>query len=415
MLAILTALARLRLKRLRLYIVGVTGSIGKTSTKEALYTALSSRYRVYRSDKSFNTEFGLPLAILEQPSGYSSPPGWIKVLFGSLWSAFFGGRHMQMLVLEMGVDKPGDMSALLKIVHPQLGVFTNVKPVHLAEGQFKDLDDIFLEKRKLIDALPEKGTAILNADDPYVAGLRNDVKCKKILYGFSEIADVRVFNIKHSFEGLEFSVTYKGQVVTSTFSVLGSFQVYVLLPAIAASLAQGFTLEEAVAALRDYKLPPGRMNPIPGIKETLIIDSSYNASPEAVKEALDVLTESPGRKMAVLGSMNELGEMSERKHREVGRYASARADVLLTVGETARWIHEEARLTGFPADMLAHFDDAEKAAEHARNILKRGDTILVKGSQNRVRLEKFVRKLMREPDRAEELLARQGTEWKKIQ
>jgi UDP-N-acetylmuramyl pentapeptide synthase len=152
----------------------------------------------------------LPLAILEQPSGYSSSFGWIKVLFGSLWSAFFGGRHMQMLVLEMGVDKPGDMSALLKIVHPQLGVFTNVKPVHLAEGQFKDLDDIFLEKRKLIDALPEKGTAILNADDPYVASLRNDAM-QKSSTGFRKS---RMYGFQHKafFEGCSFPSLIKGRL-----------------------------------------------------------------------------------------------------------------------------------------------------------------------------------------------------------
>ncbi|HMR01379.1 MAG TPA: Mur ligase family protein, partial [Candidatus Gracilibacteria bacterium] len=134
-LRLLVGLARIRLKRLRLFIVGVTGSIGKTSTKDAIFTILKQRYQTFKSNKSYNTEFGLPLAILEQDSGFSSPTKWLKTIFGALWKAFIGGRHMQMLVIEMGVDKPGDMDELLKLIHPQVGVMTNIKPVHLAEGQ----------------------------------------------------------------------------------------------------------------------------------------------------------------------------------------------------------------------------------------------------------------------------------------
>lgn len=411
----LIALARIRLRRLRLFVVGVTGSIGKTSTKDAIYTVLKQRYQVYRSKKSYNTDFGLPLAILEQDSGFSSSVKWVRTLAGAAWNAFIGGRHMQMLVLEMGVDKPGDMDTLLKFVRPQVGVMTNIKPVHLAEGQFKDLDDIFREKRKLVESLPEKGIAILNADDPYIATLQGALTCRKILYGFSEAADLRAFGVKHSFEGLEFALQYKNQVTEAHVALLGAFQVYVILPAIAVALTQGFTLEEAALALQDYRLPPGRMNPIPGIKDSLIIDSSYNASPEAVKEALDILTESPGRKIAVLGSMNELGEVSEAKHREIGRYAASRADVLLTVGSAAKWIHEEALKNGFLPGTAGHFTDALEAAEFLQKVLQKHDTILVKGSQNQVRLERLVKKLMRDPEKAETLLARQGAEWEKIQ
>lgn len=414
-LGLLIWLARIRLKRLRLFVVGVTGSIGKTSTKDAIYTVLKERYQVYRSKKSYNTEFGLPLAILEQDSGFSSATKWFKTLAGAAWNAFIGGRHMQMLVLEMGVDKPGDMDQLLKLVHPQVGVMTNIKPVHLAEDQFKDLDDIFAEKRKLVDRLPEKGIAVLNADDGHIVGLKDHLQCRTLWYGFAEWADVRVHNVEHSIEGLHFTVAYKDQVVQAQVALLGAFQVYVVLPAIAVALTQGFNLEEAVTMLKEYRLPPGRMNPIPGVKESLIIDSSYNASPEAVKQALDLLTESPGRKIAVLGNMNELGDITEKKHREMGQYVVGKADVLVTVGDSARWIAEEARKNGFAEDAVIHFDDALKAAEFMQKIIQKHDTILVKGSQNRVRLERLVKKLMQEPERADELLARQGREWEMIQ
>jgi len=413
-LGFLTALARLKLRRLRLFVVGVTGSIGKTSTKDAIYTILKHRYRVYSSKKSFNTEFGMPLAILEQDSGFSSALKWIRILFGATWNAFVGGRHMQMLVLEMGVDMPGDMGKLLKLVHPQIGVMTNIKPVHLANGQFKDLDDIFAEKRKLVDCLPEKGIAILNADDRYLLALKDTLKCRVIWYGSTETADLRVLELAQTPRGLEFAVSYKGETVLACAAVLGMFQIYVLLPAIAVALTQGFTLEEAAGALKEYRLPPGRMNPILGIKESLIIDSSYNASPEATKQALDVLAGSDGRRIAVLGNMNELGDGSEHRHREIGRYVPGRADALLTVGEAARWICDEAVAAGFPKGATACFDDARAAGEFMKKFIEKHDTILVKGSQNKVRLERLVKYIMQEPERAGELLVRQGPAWERI-
>jgi UDP-N-acetylmuramoyl-tripeptide--D-alanyl-D-alanine ligase len=412
-LAVITVLARIRLKRLRLFVIGVTGSIGKTSTKEAIYTVLKDRYQIYRSKKSYNTDFGLPLAILEQKSGFLSPWKWLKVILGSVWSAFVGGRHMQMLVVEMGVDTPGDMNQLLKLVQPQIGVLTNINPVHLAEDQFKDQNDIFNEKSKLIHSLPEKGVAILNADDPYIIGLKK-VESNTLFYGFSELADLRISDLSYSIDGLEFNLSYKDETLTAQLPLLGAVQAYVVLPAIATALIQGFTLEEAVNALKEFKLPPGRMNPIEGINDSLIIDSSYNASPESMKEALDILSVSNGRKIAVLGSMNELGAISERKHRELGGYAAGRADMLVTVGNDAKWLSDEARNFGLSVDKINHYDTAEGAADHVRNIIQGGDTILVKGSQNNVRLEKLVKKIMKEPWRSVSLLARQEDDWKSI-
>ena len=387
-LGFLNFLARVRLKRLKLFLIGVTGSVGKTSAKEAIFTILSSRYPVYRSDKSYNTEFGLPLAILEQKSGFSSPVKWLGVLLGAVWKAFFAGGKMQMMVVEMGVDKPGDMIRLLKLVKPQVGVMTNIKPVHLAEGQFKDLDDIFDEKKKLVESLPEMATAVLNADDPYIVTLRDKLTCKKILYGASEIADLRLMEVKNLPQGLSYAVAYKDQVAHGEVPVLGSFHVFVLLPAIAVALTQGFTLEEAVTALQKFRMPPGRMTPIPGINETTIIDSSYNSSPETVKEALDVLKEMEGRRIAVLGNMNELGAYSESCHRAIGKYAATRADMLLTIGDDARRMSEEAVQNGLAPEMIRHFDDTKSATEYLKNEVQKGDIILVKGSQNKVRLER---------------------------
>ena len=404
----LVFLARVRLKRLRPYTIGITGSVGKTSAKEAIYTVLKDHYRVIKSEKSYNTDFGLPLAILEQESGFSSPIKWIKAILGAIYNAFIGGKHMQMLVIEMGVDKPGDMDDLLKIVKPQEAVMTNIKPVHLGEGQFKNLEEIFAEKRKLVDSLPEKGVAILNADDPYVSSLIGKIKCKTLTYGLSEQADLKVLEVGSSLEGLNFKLSYKGQEAEVDIPLLGKFQVYVLLPAIAVALTQGLDLHSAVEDIKKFALPPGRMNLIPGIHDTVIIDSSYNASPESMKEALEVLKHGSGRKIAVLGNMNELGHLAEIKHREVGRYADGSADVLVTVGEFAKFIGEESQIESY------HFSDAMEAAEFLRKNLQKGDTILVKGSQNKVRLERLVKELMVNRDKASQLLVRQSHEWQKV-
>ncbi len=413
-LVFLNWLARVRLRRLDLFVIGVTGSIGKTSTKEALCCILEKQYRVLKSAKSYNTEFGLPLTILEQSSGFSSPFLWIKALLGGFFKAFFGGRHLQILVLEMGVDKPGDMSDLLEVVHPQMGILTNIKPVHLGAGQFKDQDDIFLEKSKLIRALPDQGVAILNGDDPYVASLKITLEGKSIWYGCADWVDVRATKVQGTPKGLEFAITYKNETVEGFIPALGDFQIYVVLAAVATAVNRGFTLQDAVKALGDYRLPPGRMNIIEGIKGATIIDSSYNASPESMKEALEILGRMPGRKIAVLGNMNELGTYAEAKHREVGNFINGKADLLISVGDYAKLIGQEAVKQGFSADHVKHFEDPLQAGEYLHTLLKKDDTVLVKGSQNKVRLERLIKMVMKHPERAKEILVRQDETWQHI-
>lgn len=411
-LGLLVVLARIRIKRLRPFVIGVTGSVGKTSTKEAIYMILKEKYKVLRSEKSYNTEFGLPLAILEQTSGFSSASKWAMVMTGALINAFFGGRHLQVFVIEMGVDKPGDMDFLLKIVQPQMGIMTAIKPVHLAEGQFTDLEDIFNEKKKLVESLPENGVAVLNLDDPYISTLQGKLKCREFYFGINEEADLRATDVNQTVEGISFGVEYKGERVQMKMPLIGAYNIYVILPAIASALLQGFGLEEACRGVMDYRLPPGRMNLIEGIKGSMIIDSSYNASPEAMKKALEILSEFPGRRIAVLGNMNELGDYSEMKHREIGAYVINKADFLVTVGEEARLIRQEALSQGLAPDNSIEFDDAIKAAEFVGKIVQKGDTVLVKGSQNRTRLEKLVEKLMKYPGDASTLLVRQDRAWK---
>lgn len=412
---LLVWLAQIRLKRLRPFIIAITGSVGKTSVKEAIYTILRERYKVIRNEKSYNTDFGLPLAILEQQSGFSSPIKWLKIIFQSFLKAFWGGHGLQMMVLEMGVDKPGDMDQLLKLIRPQIAIVTNIKPVHLAEGQFKSEDDIFLEKSKLANTLPEKGIAILNHDDPYLTKLGDILQCRKIYYGIGKYADLRLLQCESSLETLYFTISYKDQIVTDQLALPGKLHAYIILPVIATALTQGFTLEEAVNALKNYRLPPGRMSFIPGILDTTIIDSSYNASPASIKEALDVLAKANhGRRIAVLGNMNELGVFAEHYHREIGRYVVEKADILITIGNHARFMAEESKKHGFPAEAVFNYSDALEATDALKKILQKNDIVLIKGSQNEVRLERMVKLLMKEPNLAEELLVRQEKSWLQI-
>jgi UDP-N-acetylmuramoyl-tripeptide--D-alanyl-D-alanine ligase len=255
----------------------------------------------------------------------------------------------------------------------------------------------------------------LNADDGYIVRLRETLECRKLLYGRSEIADLRLLEIEGTLNGLRCVFQYKEEVAVGDFALVGGYQAYVLLPAIAVGITQGFSLQECLEALKNFTPPPGRMSTIPGIQNTTILDSTYNASPETVKEALNLLREiAPGRKIAVLGNMNELGEKSEEFHREVGRFANKRADVLVTVGDLAKTIGEEAQKEGFEVQDLYHYESADEAGKFLAGFVQAGDTILVKGSQNRVRLERLVEMLMADPSKAEELLARQDRHWKHI-
>lgn len=414
----LSSLAKIWIWRKDPKIVGITGSCGKTSIKEAVYTVLKSKFRVKKSEGSYNTEFGMPLAILGLKSGYSSPLLWIKIISQAIYRAFFDPEKVDILILEMGVDKPHDMDALLKLATPHVAVFANVKPVHLAEGQFKDLDEIFHEKSKIVRNLPSPAAAILNIDDLRVKRLVNEVKCNVFTYSaVHNHASFPASFVETTEEGLEFDVSHSGEKVHVKLPVLGEHHVYVFLPAFACGILSGMTISEIASAISNFDLPPGRMNVIAGMNDSMLIDSSYNASPDATVLALEILKKvgkNAGRKIAVLGNMNELGAYTEREHRRVGKKASECCDLLIAVGEYTKALCDEARVNGFPDEKIFWFENVFAAISYLRDNVQRGDVILVKGSQNKVRLEILVKELMRDKERASELLVRQGKEWDNI-
>ncbi len=409
----LKALAKRRLKRFKGKIIAVTGSTGKTGTKDAIYTVLNTRFRVKTTRKSMNSEFGLPLTILDIDSGFSSATKWSWYLLKGFFHSFMRD-HSEVLLLEMGVDKPGDMDFLLSIVKPDIAVFTNVAPVHLDEGQFKDLREIFEEKSKLISALGEKGIAVLNIDDDLVGSVAKKRRGKRtITFGKKREGDFWAGQVKQSLEGLDFVLHHDNARHEVSSSVIGECHIYMLLPAIVCGTLMDMDLDDITEAIKLFSLPPGRMSVIPSINGATILDSSYNSSPVALKEALLTL-KSLGenrRKVAVLGNMNELGEETEKLHEAMASTICSCADVLITVGKYARMMSKKAVEKGFPESKAHHFNSALEAAEFFKDHIAKNDLILVKGSQNRVRLERFVKEIMAFPEDARSLLVRQERVW----
>ncbi len=402
-------------------IVGITGSIGKTSTKEAVFTVLSSHFKVRKSEKSYNNEIGAPLTIIGAKTGGKSPLLWFIIFLKAIWfSCFKSANYPDILVLELAADKPGDIKYFLKFIRVDMAVVTAVAPVHLE--QFKSVEKIIKEKSRVVSELKSSGAAVLNWDDENVRGMKELSRAKIITFGFDEGADLRCLEFipgSVSFEegglrtpGVSFKLLYQGTAMPVRIpNVLGKQQIYAALAGAAVGLGLDLNLLEISEALKRYKAPAGRMNVIPGIKNTIIIDDSYNASPRSTAAALKVLSSLPARegakKYAALGDMRELGTYTAKAHREIGRAAVEGAvDYLVTVGPNASLIADEAERLGMSIDNIFSFDSAEEAGRFMQDRIRPGDIILVKGSRA-MKMEKIIKELMAEPERAGELLVNQ--------
>ena len=428
---ILAFFAKQILKKYKPEIIGITGSVGKTSAKEAIYTVLSFQHNVRQNIKSYNNEIGLPLTIIDAETGGRSIFKWLKVFYKAFKLLIFKDKNYpQILVLEMGADKLGDIEYLVSLAPPKIGVFTAVAESHLQA--FKDLKGVLKEKEKIVTALPKEGLAVLNADDENVIGLKDKLKARVLTFGFSDQADVKAGELL--FSGLEqefcetqyqweckiwgtsFKVSYKGSTVPVFLPhCFGKQQAYAALAAITVGLVYQMNLVDISESLRQYRPPKGRMNLIAGIKYTLIIDDTYNSSPHAAKAALAVMKminlPEGRRKIAVLGDMLELGEKSADAHREIGfKTAEAGIDALVTVGKESEATAIAAKEAGLRESQVESFTDSQKAGIFVQNLIQPGDLILVKGSQG-MRMENIVKEIMAEPQKAKELLIRQSGEW----
>lgn len=402
---------RLIIRAYKPRVIAITGSVGKSSCKEAVYAVLSLHFRCRRSPGSYNNEYGLPLTIIGASSPRSHPLSWLRVLWQGGRVAFVRDvSYPEILIIEMGADRPGDLAYLLTIAKPEIGIVTKVAESHLEF--FGKLEAIAKEKRVMVAALPRDGFAVLNVDDELVAKMRDASAARVVTYGFSDAAQLRASEatlreIEVGGEwGMNWKMTYEGSTVPVFLpGVLGKQQVYAALAAAAVGIIAKLNLVEVSEALRTYAPPPGRMRLLAGIKNSKIIDDSYNAAPISTIAALQVLAEvgAAGKKIAVLGDMLELGPQTQEGHREVGRYAGGITNLLVTVGELARDIASSAKEAGMDADRIFSFSTADEAKKFVQEQLREGDVTLVKGSRKMV-MERLVKEIMAEPLRANELL-----------
>lgn len=402
------------IKKFQPEVVAVTGSMGKTTTVQAIAHLLAHQFNARTPVRSYNTEIGLPLAVLNEELPYPaySPVGWLGVMARGTVKLFKKKTTEEKLVLEMGADAPGDISYLVSIAKPKVGVVTAVAPSHFVN--FKSIEAVADEKGKLIEALPVDGLAVLNGDDIEVVKMSARTKASVMTYGFKRSLDVSASDYKLTPSGMQFVIRNAGQEVTVKSQVVGRHLIYPLLAATAVGLYYGMELQEIATLLESFEPPRGRMRPIQGVKGSWIIDDSYNASnPEMVIAALETLDKMPAkRKIAALGTMNEMGEYTELGHRKVGAAAAKIADLLVTVGKPAKdFLAAEAIKKGLSEEKVFSFASSKEAGEFLRGILKKGDIVLVKGSQNNVRMEWAVEKIMADAHLASKLLVRQGKEW----
>lgn len=419
----LKILSKLILRKYQPHVIGITGSIGKTSAKEAVCLVLSSRYRVRGSIKNYNNELGLPLTIIGVESAGRSLTGWLSVCFKAISLLITRDKNYpEILVLEMGIDRPGDMAYLCSIVTPEIGIATAVSYSHLE--YFGSVANIKKEKQVLIENVDNKGLSVLNYDNEYTREMVDVSHAKVLTYGFGEGAALQVQDLSYNFSnddydlsGVHFKMSYDGSIVPVFMkNILSETAVYAALAGAATGLHFGFNLVEISEILRDFNLPHGRMNLLPGLNHTFIIDDTYNSSPEACLAALDVLGKiriaSDGKKYAVLGDMAEIGSYTEEGHELVGKkIVESNIDYLVAVGDKSIHIINGAEEAGLKKDAISHFNTSEEAGQFIKERINSGDVILVKGSQS-MRMEKTVLSIMAEPERAEELLVRQGREWK---
>lgn len=350
----LQALSVRHRQRMSAHVVGITGSVGKTSTKEVVAAVMRQRFATLHSGKSYNNEIGVPLTLLRLEE-----------------------QH-QIAVVEMGTYGPGEIALLCRLARPRYAIVTNVGVSHLERMGTPDV--VAQAKSELVESLPSDGVAILNRDDHRVQKMSERTAARSFFYGIDPAADVWADAIEsRGLDGVSFTAHYAGDAYRFKVPLLGRHAVYIALPSIALGLLLGLSWEVIAAGLQDDVIQR-RITVVPGLNGAMILDDTYNASPASCKAALDLLGEVPGRRTAVFGDMAELGPIEEAGHREVGQAAAAIVDRLVVVGTKARWIGEAALETKPTLEVI--FVRANEAAVDAlQPSLGPEDVVLVKGAR----------------------------------
>ncbi len=348
--------------------IGVTGSVGKSSTKELIAAVLRQRFVTLKSEGNLNNEIGLPLTLLQLNASH------------------------ERAVLEMGMYALGEIRTLCEIALPRIGVVTNVGPTHLE--RLGTMERIAQAKAELVEALPSDGYAILNGDDARVLAMRDRTRARVLCYGLHSGCDVWANEIESfGLGGIAFTLHWRDDSVRVRIPLLGRHSVHTALAATSVALVEGLVWDEILRGLRDESAQL-RLIAVPAENGATILDDTYNASPASSLAALNLLAELDGRKIAVLGDMLELGSEEQRGHQVVGGRAAQVVDVLIAVGKRGRWIGEAARAAGLSAEQVFFVEDNARAIELLRTLARAGDFILVKGSRG-MQMEQIVSALAR--------------------
>ena len=352
-------------------VVGVTGSVGKTTTKEVIHSVLSRHFHTLKSKGNYNNEIGLPLTLLQLTPAY------------------------ERVVVEMGMYALGEIAQLAEIAQPVIGVVTNVGPTHLE--RLGTLERIAQAKRELVEALPPEGVAILNGDDERVMDMAHYTQARVLCYGLRPECDVWADGIvSQGLEGVRFRLHHGDEVLHVRTPLLGRHSVHAALAAATVGLVEGESWEEIVAGLQGIS-EHLRLVALPGPRGSILLDDTYNASPASTIAALNLLEELPGRRIAVLGDMLELGDFEEEGHRKVGRRALEVVDLLITVGRLGRIIGQEALACGMDETQVLMVEDNLTAITCLRELIKENDVVLVKGSRG-MAMEEIINGLVQSGD-----------------
>lgn len=406
----LALLARLTIWKHRPRVIAVTGSVGKSSTREAIAAVLKARYSVRVSTGNLNNEFGVPLAIL----GFAAPKGmlrWVGVLVAALFRSLFSWRAPEVFVLEYGIDHPGDMDTLLSIARPHVSVVTNVESVHLEN--FPSANELIAEKEKLVRGTQPGGLAILNYDNAHTRRMVQHAPVSTLTYGFNAKADFGAVAVEATREGTRFTVTTpRAERLDVRTKLLGKHVAYGMLPAVAVAEVMGISGPDAARRLAQVQGLPGRLALVEGIHGSVILDSTYNAEPTSMLAALELQRSIPARRrIAVLGDMLELGPREQESHIEMGRSVAAAVDLAILIGPRMEFAYNAIRNLRSGRMSAFHFMHRKDAIAFLLPKVKDGDLVLVKASQG-MRLEAVVRALLAHQESAEQVLVRQTSDWR---
>lgn len=390
------------LRRHKPKIIGITGSVGKSSAKEAICLALRNNFKVRKNIENYNNEIGVPLTIIGAKSGDKNPLKWLVVFLKWLFWLIMPIGYPKILILEMAVDHPGDMKYLTEFISTELAILTDISLSHLKF--FKNVNQIAKEKTLLVKNISKNGMAIFNMDSLLVNDFAQKFTGNSVGVGIKNDAiitasDIHFNYIGNKLNGLSFKLNFQGNIVPFRLpNIIATHQVYAVLIAVAVANYFKMNLLETAKSLEKFESPPGRMNLFQGINNSLIIDDTYNASPISTKAAIETLRSiSSNRKIVILGDMLELGRQSEKKHQEIieNILNDKEIDILITVGKRNRLAIQVILSKKKIFKTIISFDNSQEVVEAIDEKIKinKGDLMLVKGSRA-MQMEKIVKKFI---------------------